>query len=255
MPYLQTNDAKLYFETHGEGGPPIVFAHGVGGNSLAWWQQVPVFAENHKVVVFDHRGFGRSTDERNLGRKEFVNDLEYLIDHLDLEFPILVGQSMGGIACSGYLARHSHNVKALVMADTLLGLTFPENITEELQIERAKHESLPQIARAMSKQTLESCSPLPYLFSHISTFNNVNRLTLEGEYTTVDAKALSTLGVPILFLVGEEDILFAPRFVKAVQQQIVGSKYAEIPNTGHSPYFEDAGTFNEVLSDFIRDIA
>ena len=37
-----------------------MLAHGAGGNTLVWWQQVPHFARRCRVVTFDHRGFGRS---------------------------------------------------------------------------------------------------------------------------------------------------------------------------------------------------
>ena len=59
MPFVNTDNAKVYYETHGE-GPPVVLAHGAGGNTLVWWQQIAHFARRHKVVAFDHRGWGRS---------------------------------------------------------------------------------------------------------------------------------------------------------------------------------------------------
>ena len=38
--------AELYYERHGE-GPALLFAHGVGGNALSWWQQVPYFRDRY----------------------------------------------------------------------------------------------------------------------------------------------------------------------------------------------------------------
>ena len=60
MPRVERPNAAIYYEVCGE-GPPLVFAHGAGGNTLVWWQQVPYFAARYRVVTFDHRGFGRST--------------------------------------------------------------------------------------------------------------------------------------------------------------------------------------------------
>ena len=59
MPFVNTDNAKIYYESHGEGSP-IILAHGAGGNTLVWWQQIAHFAAGYKVVVFDHRGWGRS---------------------------------------------------------------------------------------------------------------------------------------------------------------------------------------------------
>ena len=61
MPFVKSRGAEIYYEVHGE-GPVLVFAHGMGGNHLSWWQQVPEFVgRGYRVVTFDHRGFGRST--------------------------------------------------------------------------------------------------------------------------------------------------------------------------------------------------
>src|SRR3712207_963135 len=92
MPFLTTGGARLYYETHGS-GPAIVFAHGAGGNHLSWWQQVPHFRERYTCVVFDHRGFGQSLDERPVEeRPRFDDDLAALFDHLDLADVRLVAQ-------------------------------------------------------------------------------------------------------------------------------------------------------------------
>ncbi|WP_109354019.1 alpha/beta fold hydrolase [Sphingorhabdus sp. EL138] len=253
MPFLETHNAKIYYETHGHGDPPIILAHGVGGNSLAWWQQVPFLAQTHRVIIFDHRGFGRSEDPDMLGRSEFVNDLAALIDDLNLKNPILIGQSMGGIACSGYLAKNPNNVSALVMADTLLGLDIPEDIKFALQEERSRCEHLAQNERAMDKYTRTNKPALSYLFSHISAFNGVNRRSLQGNFEPVSLPRLVAAEVPIMFIVGQGDFLFAPRFVKAVQAAMPNADYTEIPNTGHSPYFEDADSFNKTIDKFITE--
>src|SRR5687767_11320806 len=71
---------ELYYEVHGE-GRPVVFAHGMGGNHASWFQQVPVFAQHHMVVTFDHRGFGNSREvEGGADRSRFVGDLKDLLD-------------------------------------------------------------------------------------------------------------------------------------------------------------------------------
>ena len=61
MPFLERDGARLYYETHGA-GPALVFVHGLGGGHLSWWQQVPHFRDRYTCVIFDHRGFGLSTE-------------------------------------------------------------------------------------------------------------------------------------------------------------------------------------------------
>ena len=49
----------LYYEVSGS-GPALLFAHGLGGNHLSWWQQVAHFAPHYTCVTFAHRGFAPS---------------------------------------------------------------------------------------------------------------------------------------------------------------------------------------------------
>jgi 3-oxoadipate enol-lactonase len=44
MPFLEVPGARIYYEVTGA-GPPLVFAHGLGGNHLSWWQQLSAFED------------------------------------------------------------------------------------------------------------------------------------------------------------------------------------------------------------------
>src|SRR5439155_19655473 len=93
---LRRGDAEIYYEVIGD-GPPIVFAHGLGGNHLSWWQQLAHFARTHTCVAFAHRGFPpSSTVPGNRAPDAYADDLAALIDELRLQDVALVGQSMGG---------------------------------------------------------------------------------------------------------------------------------------------------------------
>ncbi|HEX6155547.1 MAG TPA: alpha/beta fold hydrolase, partial [Burkholderiales bacterium] len=57
---LRRDGAEIHYEVFGK-GPAVVFAHGLGGNHLSWWQQVAHFSRAHTCVVFAHRGFPPSS--------------------------------------------------------------------------------------------------------------------------------------------------------------------------------------------------
>src|ERR1700742_2061125 len=52
---------EIYYEDHGS-GPPVVLLSGWPLDSRSWEPQVlPLLQAGHRVVVYDRRGFGRSS--------------------------------------------------------------------------------------------------------------------------------------------------------------------------------------------------
>ncbi len=108
--FLNRPDCSIYYEVTGE-GPPLVFAHGLGGNHTSWWQQVSHFAKRYTCVTFAHRGFNPSREApTSQGRRTDPNDLAALIDHLKLDGVTLIAQSMGGWTCLEYALREPSRV-------------------------------------------------------------------------------------------------------------------------------------------------
>ena len=132
MPTAPIDGVDLYYEVHGE-GLPVVLCHGIGGNHASWFQQVGPFAERYRVVVFDHRAFGRSAfDPSANARSRFVDDFEALLDHLGIQRTAIVAQSMGGGTAAGFTVRCPQRVSALVLADTLVGMDEPPEVREAM---------------------------------------------------------------------------------------------------------------------------
>jgi 3-oxoadipate enol-lactonase len=258
LPFVHTGGIDLYYESHGS-GPAIVFAHGAGGNHLSWWHQVPHFRDRFTCVTFDHRGFGQSLDSRPPeDRPRFDQDLAALIDHLELQDVRLVAQSMGGWTCLGYTVTHPDRVRALVMADTIGGLTSPEL------------QTIRQAARdRVGSQTLESGAYSEgfrrrdptgaFLYDSIRALNPPREVSL-GTGTPmgrlpVTADQAAALAVPVLFVEGEDDILIPPEVVQAAQAMIPGARLAMVSDAGHSVYFERPAEFNALVDAFLSEVA
>ncbi|MDA0225602.1 MAG: alpha/beta hydrolase, partial [Proteobacteria bacterium] len=113
--FVERPDARLYYEVCGS-GPALIFAHGLGGNHLSWWQQVPAFAGRFTCVVFAHRGFAPSSCTSNPpDPADYPGDLAALLDHLAIERAHLVGQSMGGWTVIGFALAHPARVLSLTL--------------------------------------------------------------------------------------------------------------------------------------------
>ena len=103
------NDApiELYYEDHGAGAP-VVLVHGWPLSGRSWEAQVgPLVAAGHRVITYDRRGFGWSSQPwEGYDYGTFTADLHALVEHLDLRDITLVGFSMGGGEVARYVGTH-----------------------------------------------------------------------------------------------------------------------------------------------------
>ena len=256
MAFASVNGIDLYYEVHGE-GPAVIFAHGVGGNHAAWYQQVPFFSRYYQTVTIDQRGFGRTVDTNDLGRGSFVDDLGALLDHLGIAKASLVAQSMGGGTCMGFTVKYPERVSALVMADTLAGVSLPEPLRSKQRENGEATRNLSQLERVVAKSLPLRDPAKAELYLQIASFNpnNANRLNstsgTPAEPITMEQVTAAARIVPMLFLVGAEDILAQPEFVRAASEIVPNAQLAIVPNAGHSTYFEEPDSFNTEVHRFL----
>ncbi len=256
MPFAEVNGIRLHYETAG-GGPALVFAHGAGGNQMSWWQQLPYFSRRYRCVSFDHRAFGRSEDlPEGPGRRAFVDDLRELLDQLGIDRCAIVAQSMGGRTAVGFSVRNAGRVSALVLAGTTGGAVSDELRSRQEAYKRGPMGQLSLARRAVSPRLRKERPDLAYLYRLIGRSNPRRPkefLAPIPGYRGSSAEALTKLGVPIMFLVGEEDAVTPAEFIRLAHEQVPGSRYAVIPEAGHSAYFERADEFNARVERFLFD--
>jgi non-heme chloroperoxidase len=111
MPYVtvgQENSGTidLYYEDHGS-GKPVVLIHGYPLSGSSWERQtLALLREGYRVVTYDRRGFGKSSQPTTgYDYDTFAEDLDKLITKLDLRDAALVGFSMGAGEVARYIGK------------------------------------------------------------------------------------------------------------------------------------------------------
>jgi 3-oxoadipate enol-lactonase len=258
---LRRDGAEIHYEVAGE-GPPIVFAHGLGGNHMSWWQQLSHFSPRHQCVAFAHRGFPPSSPvagERAVDA--YADDLAALIDELKLENVVLVAQSMGGWTCLEYALKHPHKVRALVMASTSGTIDFSKMGNPEIDewIRRAPQElakldrlgAHPAAGERMAREQ-PALAGLYWQIADLSSaaFREQVRKRL-FELRTRPPSLLEKLALPVLFITGDEDWVFPPAAGPALARLAPHGRAVRVPAAGHSVYFERAARFNELVEEML----
>jgi pimeloyl-ACP methyl ester carboxylesterase len=101
----------LHYEVAGD-GPGIVLIHPGLWDSRTWDVTFPVFAEHHRVLRYDMRGYGRS--DRPTGAFSHVEDLRAVMEAAGIDRAAIVGNSIGGAVAIEFVLEHPEMATALV---------------------------------------------------------------------------------------------------------------------------------------------
>lgn len=258
MPYARVNAARIYYEQHGS-GQDLVFLHGAGGNHLSWWQQVAAFRDDYRVTVYDARGWGLSRgDTPSAGRWVLGTDATALLEQLDIGRANIVAQSMGGRAVAGLARLAPGRIASLVLCGTTAGAT--NDRIRELQDELADERGDGGLREHALSKPFEAENPaMALLYRQINALNPARPKGFLGRppatYRGSMHEILSGLRVPVLFMVGEHDLITSPEMIREAQSLIPGASFHQIAGAGHSAYFERPGEFNATLRAFLATTA
>ncbi len=121
MPYAAVRDLEIYYEWHGPvtAEPLCLFngAFGVIGENSDWTYQLPRLAQHYRVLVFEHRGHGRTRNPANRfdGYDVLADDAVGLLAALNVPEAIMVGFSDGAITLLDLAQRYPQLVETLVI--------------------------------------------------------------------------------------------------------------------------------------------
>ncbi len=112
--------AGLYYEEHGPAAaPPLILSAGLGGSGAYWAPNLAALADRHRVILYDHRGTGRS--DRALAFNPSVDDMAgdvlALMDGLGLASAGFVGHAAGGAIGLALALRAPERLDRLVVVN------------------------------------------------------------------------------------------------------------------------------------------
>lgn len=232
----------------------VVFCHGLGGNHASWFQQVPHFARTFRVLTWDQRGFGNSSDRAGLSSPaQAVADLRTILQQSGLGRVHLVGQSMGGWAALGYAVAFPEDVASLVLSDSLGGLSTEASrasLDAYIQV-RATSAALPPrlgIHPAFAADLTHRDPSRAFLFQQIASFSTPSPdMLLRLRESEIGIDSVAGLDIPMHFVFGDADHVFPAEAAADVAAQIPGAHLTVLAHAGHSAYFERPSQFNAAV--------
>lgn len=242
---------RLFYEERGR-GPALIFLHGYGLDRREWRAQLAALSERFRIVVYDLRGYGRSSNPAEGAPYNHADDLLALMDRLGIRKAHLVGRSLGGQVMDDFLTRHPERVLSASLVETpdIAGwLPDPGSRGRNERIALVKKEGVHVCKRRLldalvgrlgaNRDALRQ--PLWQMIDQWRAWQ-----LLHGEDMSAPPVEDTSANIPTLRIAGEmahDDPVVVPRGAVEI-----------VPQAGIIPNLEEPDKFNALLVSFVTRI-
>lgn len=265
MAFFTTSDGiNLFYDVKGE-GKTIVLVHGWSQDHSVFKPQVEELSKKYKVVVYDHRGHGKSDrPEFGLTLNRFAVDLRELIDYLNLDNILLGGWSMGALTTFEYVKTYGvEKLASIVLFDMTpkllnddewkMGLWHGKyTLQDALDDMTTMNKDLAVfmdtfLRRAVPYFTEEMIGPAMEA-SMTNTPHIMTSMWLAMGYNDY-RDVLKNMTVPTTIAHGAVSTLYSAETAQYLNSQIPNSKVVPFENCTHMLVMENPAKTNEVLEE------
>jgi 3-oxoadipate enol-lactonase len=257
MPYAVNRGIRLYWEEYGSGSP-VLLIMGLSFTHEMWFRVLPLLTSEHRVIVFDNRGMGRSDVPRGLcSIPQMAADAHAVLDAAGTTEADVIGASMGGMIAQELALRFPECVRRLVLACTTHGGLFARWPDFRGYARRNGRSGAGGLERAL----------IPLLYSGTTSSERIDEDLkirsgcrwcyrgfvgqLAGILAWSSYRRLAQMNVPTLVIHGEQDRLVPPQNGKAVANRIPSAQFRLVPQAGHMLVTDQPDLCAEIVLGFL----
>lgn len=260
MAFKTINGHVMHYELIGEAKAKnlIVFSNGLGTDFRIWLPLFDELGEDVSVLLYDSRGHGLSGGaDAPFGMDELVGDLAALCDELGIRKATFCGLSVGGLVCQGLWKARPDLFRKLVLCDTAPQIGNPAIWGERIAgIEKGGLESAADNAMArwftpaFHEDRADELAGYRLMMTRQSVAGYLS--TCAALRDTDFSEILSTITVPTLAIVGDQDGSTPPETVKKGADLIPGARFEILEDCAHLPCIEQPEALADLIQSFMR---
>jgi len=274
------NGIRIHYTIRGSG--PALIAHSGGpGMDARGWDDLAHIDEFVTVIMLHPRGSGLSAlaPDNAYSLADYAADVEALRQHLELDKPILMGWSHGGMVAQEFAISYPDSLSHLILLDTAATLgEFLDDI--ETAVQAFRHEPWFDDAYAALQQEWageyetdaemgelwaremkfyfkqfddrarayhQRTGRFPIAVGPLKTFN-------EQEAASMDLRPrLTAVSVPTLVIVGRHDFITNVTMAREIVRHIPNARLEIFEESGHFTFVEEPKKFYRIVKQFIKE--
>jgi len=273
--FTEVNGVNIHYKIYGQGEPVFILLHGFGASLFSWHEVTAPLAEYGTVIAYDRPGFGLT--ERPMewdGESPYSQDSQVelvvgLMDALDVEQAILVGNSAGGTIAMLTALKYPQRVQSLILVDPAVyaGGGAPAWVRPLLGTPQMGHIG-PLIARQLQSQGVEFIKTAWHDPSKITPeilegyqkplqVENWDKALWELTLASNESKLadrLTEFNMPVLVITGDDDRIVPTEQSVRLADEIPNAELVVIPQCGHLPHEERPNEFMQAVTNFLSEM-
>lgn len=261
MPIAQVGRYEINYVEKGD-GPPVLLIHGLAGDVSAWTPQIDALSSRYRVVAFDNRGAGKSSQvDEPVSTADLAADTIALIEQLGLAGAHVVGRSMGGAIAQIVALERPDLVRSLVLCASFarldpLGVRVLTNMRQVLEwrgswADHARHSVQNFVGQDFFNRQSEQVARIEGL---IGGETRLPACYIHQNFACLEHDTLPRLGeirCPTLVIAGSSDPICSPTCTEWLADGISGARTIMFDGCGHFFLIEQPDRFMAELEGWL----
>ncbi len=262
MPVTRVNDIDVNYKLEGDGPETVVLINGLADDLETWAFQMDDFlGAGYRVLRFDNRGVGATSKPAGpYSSRMLADDAKALVDALGISDFHLMGVSMGGMIAQEYALAYGGDLRSATFACTYAAPGPFCSRMFAMWEAMAPVTGVPFIMRDVTlwaftvpffeergEEAAEFETAMRYLDQPTHAY--LAQLAVIQQHDTT--ARLGGLGVPVLVLAGEQDILIPVSLSRRLAGLVPGAEWATTKG-GHACLWEHPAEFNQAFLEFTK---
>lgn len=244
-------------------GTPVVLIHGLAGDYTAWTSQVQMLKDNYRVIAFDNRGAGASTQiDEPISTQDLANDTLGLMDVLGIQQAHVVGRSMGGAVAQRMALIAPQRILSLVLCASFaqldpLGRRVLLNMREALEwrmnwADHARHSVQNFVSAGFFNQYPERVAAIEALIGGETRLPACYCRQNEACQNHNTVPQLQNIKQPTLVMAGDADPICSLTATEMLSKGLPNVRTEIFQNASHFFLMEQPEKFNKLLLDWLK---
>ena len=244
-------------------GPAVVLIHGLAGDHQAWRAQIELLRPHFRVIAFDNRGAGRSTQvDEPISTQDLAADTLGLMDRLGVSQAHVVGRSMGGAVAQHMALLAPQRITSLVLCASFarldpLGRRVLSNMREALEwrmswADHARHSVQNFVSAAFFNEQPEQVAAIERLIGGETRLPACYVRQNEACQAHDTLPDLGRIPHKALVMGGDSDPICSLTTTRALAGGLPNARAEVFVGASHFFLIEQPQKFNRLLLDWLR---